>query len=337
MPCRVAANKTRINADAARLANATADRAGCGSLARQPNQPARPAGSVRVITGATAQSLPPGETAATLPSGAGATRIIDIVSGPLQVRLAESTADVDAAQALRYRIFYEIMGASPLPGMAQERRDYDRFDQICDHLLVLDHSRGSGAQAVVGTYRLIRREVAARFGTFYSAAEYDIAPLLTYPGEILELGRSCVDAGYRARPVMQLLWSGIAAYVFHYDIALMFGCASLPGTDPDALAAPLSYLYYHHLAPPALRARALPERFVDMRRLDPAALDPARTLAALPPLIKGYLRLGGFVGEGAVIDEQFNTTDVCIVVKTDLVAEKYSRHYERQSKETWAA
>ena len=115
------------------------------------------------------------------------------------------------------------------------------------------------------------------------------------------------------------------------------GCASLPGTDPDGLAAPLSYLYYHHLAPPALRARALPERFVDMRRLGPAALDPARMLAALPPLIKGYLRLGGFVGDGAVIDQQFNTTDVCIVVKTDLVAEKYSRHYERQSKETWAA
>ena len=136
---------------------------------------------------------------------------------------------------------------------------------------------------------------------------------------------------------MQLLWSGIAAYVFHYDIALMFGCASLPGTDPEALATPLSYLYYHHLAPPALRARALPERFVEMRRLDPGQIDPNRTLAALPPLIKGYLRLGGFVGDGAVIDEQFNTTDVCIVLKTDLVTEKYLRHYERQSKDTWAA
>jgi len=121
------------------------------------------------------------------------------------------------------------------------------------------------------------------------------------------------------------------------NVGLIGTRASLPGTDPDLLAAPLSYLYYHHLAPPALRARALPERFVDMRRLDPAALDPARMLAALPPLIKGYLRLGGFVGDGAVIDRQFNTTDVCIVVKTDLVAEKYSRHYERQSKETWAA
>jgi putative hemolysin len=291
-----------------------------------------------VIVGAAAGTSVPVETAAHLPARAGGgSRVVDIVSGPLQVRLARNAADIDAAQALRYRIFYEIMGARPLPGMEQQRRDRDDYDQTCDHLLVLDHSRGSGAAAVVGTYRLIRREAAARFGAFYSAAEYDIAPLIAYPGEILELGRSCVDAGYRARPVMQLLWSGIAAYVSHYDIALMFGCASLPGTDPEALAGPLSYLYYHHLAPPALRARALPERFVDMRRLDPAALDPMRTLAALPPLIKGYLRLGGFVGDGAVIDEQFNTTDVCIVVKTELVAEKYSRHYERQSKETWAA
>jgi len=264
-------------------------------------------------------------------------RVVDIVSGTLQVRLAENAADIAAAQALRYRIFYEIMGARPLPGMEQQRSDRDGFDQICDHLLVLDHSRGSGAAAVVGTYRLIRRAAAAQHGSFYSAGEYDIAPLIAYPGEILELGRSCVDARYRARPVMQLLWAGIAAYVFHYDIALMFGCASLPGTDPDALAAPLSYLYHHHLAPPALRARALPERFVEMRRLAPAAFDPDSTLAALPPLIKGYLRLGGFVGDGAVIDAQFNTTDVCIVVKTDLVTEKYSRHYERQSKETWAA
>lgn len=289
-------------------------------------------------TAAEPVAVPVDPAAAMHPGAAVAeSRVVDIASGPLQVRLADCAADIDAAQALRYRIFYEKLGARPLPGMEQQRRDSDAFDQICDHLLVLDHSRGSGIEAVVGTYRLIRREAASRLGTFYSAAEYDIARLMGYPGEILELGRSCVDAGYRARPVMQLLWSGIAAYVSHYDIAVMFGCASLPGTDPDALAVPLSYLYHHHLAPPALRARALPERYVDMRRLDPAMIDPARTLSALPPLIKGYLRLGGFVGDGAVIDEQFNTTDVCIVVKTDLVAEKYSRHYERQSKETWAA
>jgi len=260
---------------------------------------------------------------------------LDIVSGPLQARLANSADDLDAVQALRYRIFYERMGARPLPDMARLRRDSDPFDTICDHLMVLDHARGAGADAVVGTYRLIRREAARLCGRFYSAAEYDISRLVTYPGPVLELGRSCVDPAYRARSVMPLLWSGIAAYVFYYEIALMFGCASLPGTDPDQLAMPLSYLYHHHLAPPELRTRALPERYVDMRRIDPGSIDPERTLSVLPPLIKGYLRVGGFVGDGAVIDHQFNTTDVCVVVKTDLVAEKYSRHYER-SRESWA-
>ena len=264
--------------------------------------------------------------------------VVDIRSGPLQVRLADSDADVDAAQALRYRIFYEKLGAQALPDMALRRRDADRFDALCDHLLVLDHDRGTAADAVVGTYRLLRRETAARFGGFYSAAEFDISSLVHQPGEVLELGRSCVDPAYRQRSAMQLLWAGIAAYVFHYDIVLMFGCASLPGTDADALALPLSYLYHHHLAPPALRPRALADRYVNMCRLKHHEIDSARAMATLPPLIKGYLRLGGFVGDGAVVDMQFNTTDVCILVKTDLVTEKYSRHYERQSKDTtWTA
>ncbi|HEX3413118.1 MAG TPA: GNAT family N-acyltransferase, partial [Stellaceae bacterium] len=267
--------------------------------------------------------MPPVETA--LPAAARLHQtIVDIRSGPLQVRLAETIADVDAAQALRYRIFYERLGAQPLPEMARRRRDIDQFDNDCDHLLVLDHSRGTGS--VVGTYRLIRRDAAARLGGFYSAKEFDISPVVLHPGEILELGRSCVDPAYRNRSAMQLLWSGIAAYVFHYDVVLMFGCASLPGINPDALSTPLSYLHQYHLAPPALRPRALADRYVEMCRLRPCAIDAARAMPALPPLIKGYLRLGGFVGDGAVVDEQFNTTDVCIVVKTDLVTEKYSRH-----------
>jgi L-ornithine Nalpha-acyltransferase len=219
--------------------------------------------------------------------------------------------------------------------MACRRRDVDQFDNDCDHLLVLDHSRGTGR--VVGTYRLIRRDTAARLGGFYSAKEFDISSVVLHAGEVLELGRSCVDPAYRNRSAMQLLWSGIAAYVFHYDVVLMFGCASLPGTNADALSMPLSYLHRYHLAPPALRPRALANRYVEMCRLKPCAVDASRGMAALPPLIKGYLRLGGFVGNGAVVDEQFNTIDVCIVVKTDLVTEKYSRHYERQSKFTWTA
>jgi putative hemolysin len=253
-------------------------------------------------------------------------------SGNLEVLLAPSPAYVDAAQALRYRVFYDEMAAVPTAEMAARRRDFDAFDDVCEHLLVIDHSRGEGPQAVVATYRLLRRAAAERHG-FYSAAEYDISKLVAYPGEILELGRSCVDAGYRNRPTMQLMWRGISSYVFEHDIALMFGCASLRGTDPEALAVPLSYLYHFHLAPETLRPRAIPERYVDMNILPRDKIDAKRSLADLPPLIKGYLRLGGFVGDGAVIDFQFNTTDVCVVVETGRVTEKYFKHYERMARE----
>lgn len=254
----------------------------------------------------------------------------ELRAGNLGVRVAGSSAEIDAVQALRYRVFYGEMGACADPATTASRRDRDAFDNVADHLLVVDHAIGPGPEGVVGTYRLIQREAAARLGRFYSADEYDIAPIVSFPGRILELGRSCVDAAYRSRVAMQLLWRGIAAYVFHYQIDLMFGCASLPGTDPDALAGELTYLYDNHLAPPAVRPRALPHRFIEMQRMSRQLLDPRRVQAQLPPLIKGYLRLGGFVGDGAVIDRQFNTTDVAVVVKTDLVTDKYYRHYERR-------
>ena len=265
--------------------------------------------------------------ASPLPDGPG---FGELRAGNLGVRIAERRDEIDAVQTLRYRVFYEEMGAAPTVQARASRRDFDAFDAIADHLLVVDHAIGPGAEGVVGTYRLIQRPAAEKIGRFYSAGEYDIGRILHFPGRMLELGRSCVDAGYRSRAVMQLLWRGIAAYVFRHQIDLMFGCASLPGTDPDELAAELTYLYQNHLAPPALRPRALASRYVDMRRIDPEELDPKRALAQLPPLIKGYLRLGGFVGDGAVIDSQFNTTDVAVVVKTDLVTDKYYRHYERQ-------
>ena len=262
-----------------------------------------------------------------------ATDLRELRAGKLGVRVAATPAEIDAAQALRYRVFYGEMGAKADPGTAALQRDIDPWDKVADHMLVIDHELGNGPAGVVGTYRLIQREAAATIGRFYSEDEYDIRAITNFPGGVLELGRSCVEASHRGRAVMQLLWSGIAAYIDLYDIDLMFGCASLNGTDPDTLAAELTYLYGHHLAPPALRPKALPDRYVDMRRLDPAAYDPRRANQALPPLIKGYLRLGGFVGDGAVIDRQFNTVDVAIVVKTDLVTERYSKHYERRSED----
>lgn len=255
--------------------------------------------------------------------------IVKVVAGDFEVRLAETAAEIDAAQALRYRVFYDEMKARPTPEMARLRRDFDDFDAVCEHLLVLDRRRGEGPGGIVGTYRLIRRQAAAKIGRFYSAAEYDIAPLIDYPGEILELGRSCIEKDARNTATMQMLWRGIALYIYHFDIKVMFGCPSFPGTDPAQHAQAFSYLHHHHLAPPEIRARALESRYVRMDTLAPGSYDERKAMARVPPLIKGYLRLGGFVGDGAVIDSQFNTTDVFIIVKTELVTEKYIRHYER--------
>ena len=263
----------------------------------------------------------------------GSGKAINLRAGSLEARLAETGRDVDAVQALRYRVFYEEMSARASPKTDRLRRDVDAFDLVCDHIMVIDRALGEGGEAVVGTYRVLRREPALRHGGFYSADEYDISCILAQRGEILELGRSCVDRQHRTRPTMQLLWRAISAYVFHYDITIMFGCASLHGTCIEESALPLSYLYYHHLAPPNLRPRALPERFVEMAQLPNEAIDRRAALSQIPPLIKGYLRLGGFVGDGAVVDHQFNTTDVLIVVKTDMVTDKYSKHFGRAARE----
>lgn len=246
--------------------------------------------------------------------------------GPFELRLARDEADVLAVQRLRYRVFYEEMKARPIGTMAAERRDFDAFDEICDHLLVTD-SKKSGEEAVIGTYRLLRRSVAVRHGRFYSEDEYDISKLLAVEGELVELGRSCVDMNYRSGAVIQALLRGLGAYVAQHDIRLMFGCASLHGTDPDELALPLSHLHHHLRAPEHLCARALPHRYVEMNRLAADAFDPKAGAASLPPLIKGYARAGCRFGDGAVIDEQFNTTDVCVVLDVAAADDKYRARY----------
>lgn len=255
---------------------------------------------------------------------------VDVRSNALHLRLAETAAEVAAAQALRYRVFYEEMSAKVTSVIAAAKRDFDVFDDYYDHIVVFDDTRGAGPEAIIGTYRVMRRDAAKRCGRFYTTGEFNVANLLAFPGEVMELGRSCIKADHRNSGTMQLLWRGIADYVMAHDVGLMFGCASLPGAEPEALAVPLSYLYHHHLAPPALRARALPERYVAMNVIPLGDISPRTALHILPPLLKGYLRLGGFVGEGAVIDHDFGTTDVCVVVKTESVTDRYFRHYTRE-------
>jgi putative hemolysin len=243
-------------------------------------------------------------------------------SGQLDVRIARSEEEIAAAQALRYRIFYDEMGARPTLAMQAARRDIDDYDAICDHLLVIDHGN-DGRPQVVGTYRMLRQSVAQAHHGFYSAGEYDLSPLLAagHGGQLLELGRSCVAAEHRTPTTISLLWRGIATYLAAHGISHMFGCASLHGTDPAAHAAELSYLYHHHLAPEPLRAKALID--VPMDLLAPGSYDVKAAQRALPPLIKGYLRVGAMVGDGAFVDTQFNTVDIFVVMPVGGITRRY--------------
>lgn len=256
--------------------------------------------------------------------------------GPLEVRLARSYREIKIAQRLRYHVFYEEMAAVADPQMAAIRRDIDSFDEICDHMLVLDHDDMVKTNAfarksprIVGTYRLLRQEVAEANGGFYTADEYDLQPLLDRKRDLnfLELGRSCVLKPYRNKRTVELLWHGIWSYVLMNKIDVMVGCASLEGTDPDALKLPLSFLHHNCASPEEWRVRALENRYTDMNRMPKDEIDMRAALHALPPLVKGYLRLGGTIGDGAVIDHQFSTTDVLIMLPVSELNPRYVNYY----------
>jgi len=254
--------------------------------------------------------------------------------GTLEVRLAQTAAEVRQAQKLRYRVFYQEGSAIPNPGRLFARRDVDAYDAICDHLLVLDHGAGVGHHgnrpAVVGTYRLLRQPLAEDYGGFYTAGEFEIGELIARHANLqfLELGRSCVLAPYRNKRTVELLWHGIHAYVAQNRCDVMIGCASLDGTEPKQLALPLSFLHHYARAPEAWRARALPARYVEMNRMSKETIDPKAALRALPPLVKGYLRLGAYIGDGAVIDHEFGTTDVLIVLPVSAIKQRYLEHFD---------
>jgi len=255
-------------------------------------------------------------------------------SSDLVIRLARSKAEVIKAQELRYQVFYEGMGAMASPSVKLLKRDFDAFDDYCDHLLVIDQARSVGAEiCVVGTYRLLRKSVAEQHQGYYSADEFDLSRLNGYSGEHVELGRSCVDPAYRGKAIMQLLWRGIADYILSHDISLMFGCASFPGTDLSQMASALSYLNHYHLAPSEWQPRAQTERYVRTNILEEEQVDMRQAMREMPALIKGYLRVGGVVGDGAVIDADFNTTDVCLLVETSNITGRYQRHFLDGSRE----
>jgi len=258
--------------------------------------------------------------------------------GSLEVRLARKRREIKLAQRLRYQVFYEEMSAVPSLRAELRRRDEDPYDAVCDHLLVVDEAGyddadawgGLKRQKVVGTYRVLRQEVAERTLGFYTQSEYDIAPLVEARSphyRFMELGRSCVQGPYRNKRTVELLWHGLWTYVREHKIDVMIGCASLPGTDPDAHAMALSFLHHNALAPPEWRCRAHDDLYVSMDRLPRDEVDMKAALKSLPPLIKGYLRLGAYVGDGAVIDRQFGTTDVLIILPVEKIDPRYFEHF----------
>jgi len=258
----------------------------------------------------------------------GATEPFTHRAGALEVRLATSDAEVAAAQALRYRIFFEEEGARASGEARASGLDVDAYDPVCDHLLVFDHAQAD--TPVVGTYRLLRQSVAARHGGFYSAGEFDLGPLLSGAGtglQLLELGRSCVATEYRDAPTIGLLWRGIASYLKANGIGHMFGCGSLHGVEVGEHAQALAYLHHHHLAPPELRAYAWEGARVETDLLPPGSYDARAAARALPPLIKGYLRVGAMIGDGGSLDRDFNTIDVFVIMPVDRITERYAARY----------
>ena len=253
---------------------------------------------------------------------------IDLHAGKLTMRLSYKWRDVEEAQRLRYQVFYEEMKAKPTKAMRLSQRDIDPYDKSCDHLLVYDDRPGMG-ERLVGTYRLLRQSVADAFKGFYSENEFDLYALRNngQEGQLLELGRSCVLPEYRDNVTINLLWRGIARYIEMYNISHMFGCASFSGTNVDAHAEALSYLYHKHLAPREIRAKALPAFYQRMNIFSEGNYDEKRAFLALPPLIKGYIRLGAKVGDGAFIDTQFNTTDVFIVMPVERITNRYGARF----------
>ncbi len=263
-----------------------------------------------------------------------AKRDVLISAGDIEVRLAATEEEVTAAQKLRYKVFYEEMQASASPEVARQERDFDDFDLICDQLLAFDTTK-SGEDSVIATYRLLREEKIDSIHDFYSFQEFDLSNMdkayfreLMAGRQLLELGRSCVREDYRSNNIIQLMWRAIVKYIVRHNVGCMFGCASLAGVIQGDLELPLSYLYHKYKTPDEFNIPALPERYQQMNYVEWEDMDRSKAKRQLAPLVRGYASLGCYIGDGAVVDEQFNTTDVLILLLTDRLRERGAHLFE---------
>lgn len=250
--------------------------------------------------------------------------------GSLEVRLTTNEKDIRAAQALRYKIFVEEMGATLSPSAMALELDFDTYDKYCEHFILLDTSiLGGTNEQIIGTYRILRQQVADQHDGFYSQNEFDINALTKKHSDkrFVELGRSCVLKEYRTRRSVELLWQGIWAYAGQHEIDVMFGCASFFGGVPAAHAHALSFLYHYAKTSDEWSVAANPAIAHEIDLMPKEAIVTKQVFAALPPLIKGYLRLGASFAPQAVIDKDFNTTDVLVMLPVSQISERYIKHY----------
>lgn len=248
-----------------------------------------------------------------------------------ELKLASTAEDIRAAQHLRYQVFVQELGGQGALVDHDAQLERDEYDPHFDHLMLLDTSRGTTVrEQIIGVYRLLRDDMMTKFGRYYTEGEYDLTVLKQSGRKLMELGRSCLHKDYRGGAAMYLLWNGLADYVHEHGVEILFGTASFHGTDIDTLKESLSMLHHRHLAPEELRVRAVEEHYQSMNLCAEADINRVKAMRDVPALIKGYLRLGGYIGDGAFVDHDFNTTDVCLVMDTEKLNATQSNIYTKK-------
>lgn len=244
-----------------------------------------------------------------------------VSAGPYHVRFAENEDEVKAAQALRYRVFYDEKHGCPNDNMISAKRDIDEWDQAGFHIVVLD-SRAEQQPAVVGTLRLFFNECLKPGQHFYTEETFNLDKLHGFYGRSLELSRFCIDSNGRGGVILMLIWKYAMSFLQDNHIDVMFGCASFSGTDVGEHQPILNYLYEHHLAPEFLRPVPRVDSYIDLNELYSANVNWKEAQKSVPTLLRGYLKLGAKISDAAIIDPAFNTVYVAIYVETKNMLQK---------------
>ena len=244
-------------------------------------------------------------------------RFLDIDLGRFNLKIInDSHPLIIQVKELRQKSFFK--------NSKTKQSDSDEYDKFCDHLVVIDKSVSD--DFVVGTYRLLLKPKLQEKQRFYSESEFDISNLLANNNStLLEAGRSCVHEHYRDGRIIRLLWRGLATYIINNRVDLIFGCASFPSSNHELFIKQLSYLYHYHKTPKSLSTRPVKKLKAKFNIMNKNKIDIEGEFRNLPPLIKAYIRVGAWIGPGAIVDSKFGTTDVLIVLNAKKILKKYAQ------------